>query len=448
MQYFSKSGKLRIRTIPNCNEKSTLSTVLKGAVNEYTPIVKGFIHPKLVGERPAGVREKVFTFRKKQKARLIDEDDKKQGVIVREDIGTGGWILEMTGRIYLESEAKERSEMEGENCHHLYDGIKLGGDKEQICMSVWRTETVGKYIRRSCQPTCELRHLFGSELHLIVIARKPMKRGDEVTLALESDCVDFKEQLKCIHHRWNPEDCPLEKQRLLRKAQKESPAAYTTVVTLTDSGDEIENIEPIAPRLAGFARPSSSDASTRPFPVLAAPGVILQGLRENEENLPVAQVPTTSPKLVDPPIICIHPLPLRDPIATSPRAPRLNFPLPSFNFNPLPSTFANPSPPTVTRNTYSEQAEAILRPHFTIPPAHHQEIISNIKNNPRVTKQPFSCNLLLKEDVGKDELLFEMTGYFKKRSEENAERSKRHHIVIDGMPLSLETRQQDTLAKI
>ncbi|EFP12287.1 hypothetical protein CRE_21649, partial [Caenorhabditis remanei] len=164
-------------------------------------------------------------------------------------------------------------------------------------------------------------------------------------------------------------------------------------------------------------------------------------------NLPVAQVPTTSPKLVDPPIICIHPLPLRDPVATSPPAPRLNFPLPSFNFNPLPSTSANPSPPTVTRNKYSEQAEAILRPHFTIPPAHHQEIISNIKNNPRVSKQPFSCNLLLKEDVRKDELLFEMTGHFKKRSEEIAERSKRHHIVIDGMPLSLETWQQDTLAK-
>ncbi|EFO98413.1 hypothetical protein CRE_29215 [Caenorhabditis remanei] len=449
--------------IPNSNEKSTLSTVLKDAVNKYTPIVKGFIHPKLVGERPAGVREKVFAFRKKQKARLIDEDDKKQGVIVREDIGTGGWILEMTGRIYLGSEVKERSEMEGENCHHLYDGIKLGGDKEPICMSVWRTETVGKYIRRSCQPTCELRHLFGSELHLIVVARKPMKRGDEVTLALDSDCLDFQNQLKCIRHKWNPEDCPLEKQRLLKKAQKESPAAYTTVVTLTDSGDEMENIEPIAPRLAGFAGPSSSDASSRPSPALAAPpsGAILQGLqiqgpynrRENEENLPVAQVPTTSPKLVDPPIICIHPLSLRDPIATSPPAPRLNFPLPSFNFNPMPSTSAKtqtllfPSPPTVTRNKYSEETETILRPHFTIPPAHHQEIISNIKNNPRVTKQPFSCNLLLKDDVGKDELLFEMNGYFKKRSEENAERSKRHHIVIDGMPLSLETWQQDTLAK-
>ncbi|KAF1755891.1 hypothetical protein GCK72_012344 [Caenorhabditis remanei] len=446
MQYTTKNGKLRIRTIPNSKEKSTLSAVLKDAVNEYTPIVEGFLHAKLVGERPAGVREKVLAFRKKQKARLIDETEKKSGVIVREDIGTGGWILEMTGRIYLQSEAKERSEMEGENCHHLYNGIKLGGDKEQICMSVWRTETVGKYIRRSCQPTCELRHLFGSELHLIVVARKPMKRGDEVTLALESDCVDFKEQLKCIHHRWNPEDCPLEKQRLLRKAHKESPAAYTTVVTLTDSGDEMENIEPIAPRLAGFAGSSSSDSSTRP---LAAPqsGAVLQGLRENEEKLPVAQVPTTSPKLVDPPIICIHPLPLRDPIATSPPAPRLNFPLPSFNFNPLPSTSANHSSPPKLRNDYSEGAQTILRPHFTIPPAHHQEIISNIKNNPRVSKQPFSCNLLLKENVGKDELLFEMTGQFKKRSEENAERSKRHHIVIDGMPLSLETWQQDTLAK-
>ncbi|KAF1746087.1 hypothetical protein GCK72_022539 [Caenorhabditis remanei] len=96
---------------------------------------------------------------------------------------------------------------------------------------------------------------------------------------------------------------------------------------------------------------------------------------------------------------------------------------------------------------YSEQAEAILRSRFTVPPAHHQEIISNIKNKPRVTKQLFSCNLLLKEDVGKDELLFEMTGYFKKRSEENAKRSKRHHIVIDGMALSLETGKQVTLAK-
>ncbi|KAF1755972.1 hypothetical protein GCK72_012425 [Caenorhabditis remanei] len=457
MQYFSKSGKLRIRTIPNSNEKRILSTVLNDAVNEYTPVVKGFLHAKLVGERPDGVREKVFAFRKKQKARLIDETEKKSGVVVREDIGTGGWILEMTGRIYLESESKERAEMEGENCHHLYDGIKLGGDKEQICMSVWRTETVGKYIRRSCQPTCELRHLFGSELHLIVVARKPMKRGDEVTLALESDCQDFKEQLKCIHHRWNPEDCPLEKQRLLKKAQKESPTAYTTVVTLTDSGDEIENIEPIAPRLAGFAGPSSFDASSRPSMAWAAPpsGAVLRGLqnqgpsnrRENEENLPVAQIPTTSPKLVDPPIICIHPLPLRDPVATSPPAPRLNFPLTVFNFNPLPSTSANRLPPPKLHNEYSEEAQNILRPRFTIPSAHHQEIISNIKNNPRVTKQPFSCNLLLKEDVGKDELLFEMTGYFKKRSEENAERSKRHHIVIDGMPLSLETREQDTLAK-
>ncbi|EFO99310.1 hypothetical protein CRE_26033 [Caenorhabditis remanei] len=110
-------------------------------------------------------------------------------------------------------------------------------------------------------------------------------------------------------------------------------------------------------------------------------------------------------------------------------------------------TFLNRLPPPKLRNDYSEGAQTILRPHFTVLLAHHQEIISNIKNNPRVTKQPFSCNLLLKEDVRKDELLFEMTGHFKKRSEEIAERSKRHHIVIDGMPLSLETWQQDTLAK-
>ncbi|KAF1755890.1 hypothetical protein GCK72_012343 [Caenorhabditis remanei] len=223
MQYTTKSGKVRVRTMPNGNEKSDLYTALKNAVNVYTPIVKGLLHPQLVAERPAGDLERILAFRKEQKTRFNDESDKARGVMVKENIGRGEWILEMTGEIYLESQVKDRSIMEGENSHYLYKDIRLGAGNEPICMAVWKQETVGKYIRRSCQPTGRLVHLYGTELHLMVESLRPMKSGDEVTLPLEADCQGFKDQLKCLHHQANPEDCPLEKERLLRKANKENP---------------------------------------------------------------------------------------------------------------------------------------------------------------------------------------------------------------------------------
>ncbi|EFP06367.1 hypothetical protein CRE_07585 [Caenorhabditis remanei] len=74
------------------------------------------------------------------------------------------------------------------------------------------------YVHRSCQPTCELRHLFGTELHLIVVALKPLKRRDEVTLPLEPDCLNFETQLKCLHHEWNlimPKDMRLARRILI-----------------------------------------------------------------------------------------------------------------------------------------------------------------------------------------------------------------------------------------
>ncbi|KAF1755992.1 hypothetical protein GCK72_012445 [Caenorhabditis remanei] len=96
MQYTTKSGKVRVRTMPNSNEKSDLYNVLKNAVNVYTPIVKGLLQPQLVAERPAGDLERVLDFRKQQKTRF--KIDKTQGVMVKEDIGKGEWILEITGR--------------------------------------------------------------------------------------------------------------------------------------------------------------------------------------------------------------------------------------------------------------------------------------------------------------------------------------------------------------
>ncbi|KAF1755971.1 hypothetical protein GCK72_012424 [Caenorhabditis remanei] len=153
MQYTTKSGKVRVRTIPNSNEKSDLYNVLKNAVNVYTPIVKGLLQPQLVAERPAGDLERMLAFRKQQKTRFNDESDKTRGVMVKEDIGKGEWILEITGEIYLESQVKDRSIMEGENSHYLYKDIRLGAGNEPICMAVWKQETVGRYIRRSCQPS-------------------------------------------------------------------------------------------------------------------------------------------------------------------------------------------------------------------------------------------------------------------------------------------------------
>ncbi|EFO98828.1 hypothetical protein CRE_03488 [Caenorhabditis remanei] len=328
MQYTTKSGKVRVRTIPNGNETSDLYNVLKNAVNVYTPIVKGLLHPQLVAERPAGDLERVWTFRKQQKTRFNDESDKTRGVMVKEDIGRGEWILEMTGEIYLESQVKDRSIMERENSHYLYKDIRLGAGNEPICMAVWKQETVGRYIRRSCQPTCRLVHLYGTELHLMVEALQPMKSGEEVTLPLEADCQGFKDQLKCLHHQANAEDCPLEKERLLSKAQRGNPvrefllvvlncffllqAAYSTVVTLTDSDEEIEITVPRKPESVESAGPSSSDASARPSPEAPkAPAVLrdseIQGTsnrenanrRENEENRPVApQVLMSAPNPV------------------------------------------------------------------------------------------------------------------------------------------------------
>ncbi|EFP09653.1 hypothetical protein CRE_02710 [Caenorhabditis remanei] len=335
--------------IPNSNEKSDLYAVLKNAVNVYTPIVKGLLQPQLVAERPAGDLERILAFRKEQKTRFNDESDKARGVMVKENIGRGEWILEMTGEIYLESQVKDRSIMEGENSHYLYKDIRLGAGNEPICMAVWKQETVGKYIRRSCQPTCRLVHLYGTELHLMVEAQRPMKSGEEVTLPLEADCQGFKDQLKCLHHQANPEDCPLEKERLLRKASNENPTAYSTVVTLTDSDEEIEIIVPRQPESMESPGSSSSDASARPSPEAPkAPPVLLdseiQGSlnrengnrRENEENqknlnkifqnLPVTpQVPTTTPNPVAQNVIFIED-PLRRDTSTSGDAPAVNDP--------------------------------------------------------------------------------------------------------------------------
>ncbi|KAF1755970.1 hypothetical protein GCK72_012423 [Caenorhabditis remanei] len=166
-----------------------------------------------------------------------------------------------------------------------------------------------------------------------------MKSGEEVTLPLEADCHDFKDQLKCLHHQANPEDCPLEKKRLLRKAQKENPTAYSTVVTLTDSDEEIEIIVPRKPESVESPGPSSSDASARTSPEAPkAPAVLrdseIQGTsnrenenrRENEENIPVTpQVPTTTPNPVAQDVIFIED-PLHRDTSTSGDAPAVNDP--------------------------------------------------------------------------------------------------------------------------
>ncbi|KAF1755991.1 hypothetical protein GCK72_012444 [Caenorhabditis remanei] len=94
-----------------------------------------------------------------------------------------------------------------------------------------------------------------------------------------------------------PGGLPIEKERLLRKAQKENPTAYSTVVTLTDSDEEIEIIVPRQPESVESPGSSSSDASARPSPeVPKAPAVLRdseiqeisnlenENRRENEED--------------------------------------------------------------------------------------------------------------------------------------------------------------------
>ncbi|KAF1746519.1 hypothetical protein GCK72_022975 [Caenorhabditis remanei] len=279
----------------NTEERIAQYTVIKNAINTYTPLVRGFLHDLIVAERSVEDREKILTLRSEKKTRFFDEENKKLGVTAGKDIGTGEWVLEMTGKVFLDSEVKDRAVMTCGASHHLYQGIPCGRDNESICMAVWMKDTIGMYIRRSCQPTCQLVHHFGTELHLVVEALKPLNGGDEVTLAHESDCLGSQHQLKCAEHEKNPDDCPMEQKRLLRKAQNENPAAYSLTVTLTESGEEetIVALPPNQPLVVEEVVVSnlSSDSSARSSP--EAPESPLSEVllpppqkkrRENEKN--------------------------------------------------------------------------------------------------------------------------------------------------------------------
>lgn len=133
-------------------------------------------------------------------------------------------------------------------------------DGQLICLQTQDDDSLK--IRRSCKPTCTLSLAVGSEIALLVIAKKELQKRQEILLPFNADWKDSKVPLVCAKHQNTQKQCRFEKDR--KTVQNMNIAKETSHAKLEDSGSLPQSSHsPINLAGSSSSLPSASDHEHR-----------------------------------------------------------------------------------------------------------------------------------------------------------------------------------------
>ncbi|XP_069485220.1 inactive histone-lysine N-methyltransferase 2E isoform X2 [Ambystoma mexicanum] len=79
----------------------------------------------------------------------------------------------------------------------------------EMCVDARNFGNEARFIRRSCTPNCEVRHVIeDATIHLYIYSIQSIPKGTEITIAFDFDYVNCKYKVDCACLRENP-DCPV-----------------------------------------------------------------------------------------------------------------------------------------------------------------------------------------------------------------------------------------------
>ncbi|XP_018581795.1 inactive histone-lysine N-methyltransferase 2E-like isoform X3 [Scleropages formosus] len=185
--------------------KAWMERYEEASTNQYTEEVQILLRVKEAGDnKPLAYNTHGMTFRPPVESHV--QKNKRILKAVR-DLAPDSLIIEYRGKFML----RQQFEANGYFCRRPYPFVLFYSKFQglEMCVDARSFGNEARFIRRSCTPNAEVRHVIEEgKLHLYIFSVRPISKGSEITIGFDFDYGSCKYKVDCACLKGNP-DCPV-----------------------------------------------------------------------------------------------------------------------------------------------------------------------------------------------------------------------------------------------
>ncbi|KAK3589456.1 hypothetical protein CHS0354_030577 [Potamilus streckersoni] len=201
------------------NSKSTwLDRFETARVNQYSADMQELLTSKRVNGHNNEIADQVTGGLRVQRCHVAEVKSNRQGLLASEVIEEGLAVIEYIGKVMLRQQYDTDNFFLKQLNPFVLFYSKLDG--LDLCIDASSYGNDARYLRRSCQPSAEIRHVVANgQVHFFVVATKEITVNAEILIPFD---YDYKQCSFCVECACQRNNCPVSRyhKRVLKLKSK------------------------------------------------------------------------------------------------------------------------------------------------------------------------------------------------------------------------------------